>query len=460
MSTRTIRSTSPQAPSDLIAEAVELDGRAVAALAASGRAAQREWRSLGAARRSAGLAGVARDLRARRDAAIDLVIREVGKPRGEATGEVDRAVSILEYYAQAAFTPLGQTYPPSVGGLLFTERRPHGLAGLITPWNFPLAIPLWKAAPALACGNAVLLKPSPDALGSALFLEQLLSPHLPEGLFAVAPGGQQAGEAVVECADVVSFTGSVAVGRAVAAGATQRGVPVQCEMGGQNAAIVLPDADPDLTAATIAGAAMGYAGQKCTATRRVIVVGAGDAFIEALVEAVRALAPGDPDSAGVAVGPVISSAARNKVLAAISSATGGGARVMAGGAVPGRDGWFVEPALVDGVPGSHPLMQEETFGPLAVVHRVATLSEAITIANGVRYGLVTSLHGRDLDALLAAAGQLDTGMIKVNAPTTGVDFYAPFGGEKESSLGPREQGLAALDFYSSTRTVSVAPHGR
>jgi alpha-ketoglutaric semialdehyde dehydrogenase len=457
MSSETIASTSPQAPSDVVAEAPSLDGDAVAALAARARNAQREWWALGAAGRSAALAAAARDLRARRDEATQLVIREVGKPLGEAGGEVARAIAILEYYAQAAFAAVGDLYPPSLGGLLYSERRPHGVAGLITPWNFPIAIPLWKAAPALISGNAVVLKPSPDALGTALFLEQLLRPHLPADLFLVAPGGPDAGEAVVAEADVVSFTGSAGVGAAVTAAAARHGLPVQAEMGGQNAAIVLPDVDPAAAAAMIAGAAMGYAGQKCTATRRVLVIGENAAFTEALVAAVSAMAPSDPSAAGVAVGPVINEAAREKVLAGARAASEAGGRVLTGGAAPARDGWFVEPTLVEGLSVDHSLMQEETFGPLAAVHHVRDLDEAIAIANGVRFGLVTSLHGKDLSSILRGVAALDSGLIKVNAPTSGVDFYAPFGGEKESSYGLREQGPAALDFYSSTRTISIAP---
>ncbi|MGH2931072.1 MAG: aldehyde dehydrogenase family protein, partial [Solirubrobacteraceae bacterium] len=315
-----------------------------------------------------------------------------------------------------------------------------------------MAIPLWKATPALICGNAVLLKPSPDALATALFVEGLLQPHLPDGLFTVVPGGPQAGEAVVAAADVLSFTGSVSVGAQATVAAATRGIAVQAEMGGQNAAIVLPDADPERTATMIAGAAMGYAGQKCTATRRVLVVGDGEPFIEAFVAAVRALAPADPAQAGVAVGPVITEGARERVLAAAAAVRDSGGRILTGSGAPDRDGWFVEPTVVDGVGTDHPVMREETFGPLAAIHRVATLEEAVEVANGVRFGLVTSLHGRDISELLRGVAAIDTGMIKVNAPTSGVDFYAPFGGEKKSSYGGREQGPAALDFYSTTRT--------
>ncbi len=454
-----VRSFSPQAPDDLVGEFPEAGAAEVQAAFAAARQAQREWWALGASGRAAALHGAAASLRAMREEATALVVREVGKPLTEAAGEVTRAISILEYYAQSCFAAVGEHYPPSLGGLLYTERRPHGVAALITPWNFPLAIPLWKAAPALACGNAVVLKPSPQSPACAELLARVLGENLPERTFAVVHGDAEAGRALVAGGDVVSFTGSDAVGRLVAAQAGERGIPAQCEMGGQNAAIVFDDADPARTAAMIAGGAMGYAGQKCTATRRVIVVGDGDEFIDALAAAVSGLPVGAPAQADTVVGPVITEQARDTVASAVGRARAEGGRILAGGGNDDRDGWFVAPALVDGLPPGHELTREETFGPLATILRAPNARGAAELANSVRFGLVTSVHGRDLDQLLATAAALDTGLIKINAPTTGVDFYAPFGGEKDSSYGPREQGPDALAFYSTTRTVTIAPHG-
>jgi acyl-CoA reductase-like NAD-dependent aldehyde dehydrogenase len=452
------RSVSPQRPTDIVGEYEEQADAGVAAAVARARQAQRDWIGLGAARRSAALAAVAMELRSRASDVVDLVVREVGKPLGEATGEVGRAVSILEFYAQAAYAEVGSMFPPSLGGLLYTERRPHGVAGLITPWNFPIAIPLWKAAPALVAGNAVVLKPSPDATGCAELLGQIMRAHLPEGLFIVTPGGAEAGAAIVGHCDVVSFTGSAAVGRSVSVAAATRGIASQCEMGGQNAAIVLPDVDPASTAGVIAGAAMGYAGQKCTATRRVIVVGDNAEFLDDLSAAVARLTPTDPADPAAVVGPVINERAQHAVQVAIDRAVADGGQLLAGGQRVDRDGWFVAPTLVDGLAPDHPLCREETFGPLGFVLHAESLDDAIELSSSVRYGLVTSIHGRDLDQILRAVASADTGLIKVNAPTTGVDFYVPFGGEKDSSQGPREQGMAALDFYSTTRTVTIAPH--
>jgi aldehyde dehydrogenase (NAD+) len=457
-SAKQLRSCSPQAPTDLVGEFAVSSPAEITSSVAATRSAQREWWTAGAATRAAAMMASAAELRARRDEAAALVVREVGKPAVEANGEVTRAISILEYYAQACFAAVGDQYPPSLGGLLFTQRRPHGVVGLITPWNFPLAIPLWKAAPALACGNAVLLKPSSEAPACATLLQEIIAPNVGEDVFKVVYGGGDSAQALLDGVDAVSFTGSDAVGRSVAARAGARGIPGQCEMGGQNAAIVFDDADPARTAAIVAGAAMGYAGQKCTATRRVIVVGSDSGFIEAFIAAVGGMQPAAPEAPETTVGPVISEGARGEVLDAIEGGRSAGARILAGGKAPELDGWFVQPTVVDGLGPDHKLTQEETFGPLVTILSARDVQEAVQIANGVKYGLVTSVHGRDLDRLLATAAQLDTGLIKINAPTSGVDFYAPFGGEKESSFGPREQGQDALAFYTSVRTVTMAPH--
>jgi alpha-ketoglutaric semialdehyde dehydrogenase len=453
-----LESRSPQRPDDLVVEFEETSADQVAAAAGRARSAAGSWAASSALERSAALEQAADALAGAAEELTGLMVREVGKPVAEAGAEVTRGVGILRYYAQQALDPDGETYPgPGPAGLLLARRRPRGVAGLITPWNFPVAIPLWKAAPALAYGNAVLLKPSPEATGLALRLAELLAPALPDGLFQVVPGGAGTGEALLEQVDCLSFTGSVTVGRQVAVAATERGVPSQAEMGGLNASIVLPDADPERAATVIAGAAMGYAGQKCTATSRAIVVGDPGPFTEALVAAVEGLPVGDPGEKETVVGPVITEPARRRVLEAAEEATAAGGRLLTGGKAGDGPGWFVAPTLVDGLAPDARLAQEEVFGPIAVVLSVPDTDQAVAVANGVAYGLVGSVFTRDLDRALGLAARLDTGMIRVNAPTAGVDFHAPFGGEKGSSFGPREQGKAARDFYTSTRTITVLP---
>jgi alpha-ketoglutaric semialdehyde dehydrogenase len=455
-----LQSRSPQRPDDLVVEVEEADAGAAAAAVERARAAGGRWAAASALERSAALVAAADALAGAADEVTDLVVREVGKPLTEAAAETGRGIGILRYYAQQALDPDGETYPgPSPAALLLSRRRPRGVAGLVTPWNFPVAIPLWKAAPALAFGNAVALKPSPEATAVALRLAELLGPALPEGLFQVLPGGADTGTAMLEAVDCISFTGSVAVGHRVAVAATERGIPSQAEMGGLNASIVLADADPERVAGVVAGAAMGYAGQKCTATSRAIVVGDPRPFTEALVAAVEGLAVGDPAEEATVVGPVITEPARRRVVAAAEEAAAGGGRLLTGGAAGDGAGWFVAPTVVDGLGPDARLAQEEVFGPIAVVLAVADEDEAVRVANGVRYGLVGSVFTRDLDRALHLAARLDTGMIRVNAPTSGVDYLAPFGGEKDSSFGPREQGKAARDFYTSTRTITILPAG-
>lgn len=395
------------------------------------------------------MAGAAAELTA-------LAVREVGKPVTEARGEVGQTVSILRYYAQQVFDPIGALHEPSGSGLLFSTRRPRGVAGLLTPWNFPLAIPIWKAAPALAFGNAVLLKPAPEATGCALRVVELIAALLPDGLLQLLAGDVNSGRAVVDAADLVSFTGSVGAGRSVAGAATARGIPVQAEMGGQNPAIVLPDADIARTASQIASAAAGFAGQKCTATKRVIVVGNPAAFRDALVVAFEALEVGDPADPAVTVGPIIDGAARDAVVAAAQSATVAGGRVITGGRMLDGPGWFVAPTLIEQAPADHQLARHEVFGPIALLQTVDTADQAVELANSVQYGLAAAVYTAELTAALDISSQLEAGLIKVNAPTTGVDFYLPFGGEKGSSIGGREQGKAAQDFYTSTHTVALA----
>jgi aldehyde dehydrogenase (NAD+) len=454
----TITSRSPQDPSDIVVEAPAADARAVAAAVERARGAQREWAGSALARADA-LAAAAEALQAAQAEVVELVVREVGKPRTEAVGELGRAVRILRYHAQAALDADGETFPSAPPSpprtLLMSRRRPHGVAGLITPWNFPIAIPLWKAAPALAYGNTVVLKPASEAIACALRMAEILG--LPDGVLNVVTGPGEAGRALVDQADVVSFTGSTAVGLGVAQQATARAIPSQAEMGGLNASIVLADADIGAAAKVIAGAAMGYAGQKCTATSRVIAVGDPGPITDALVAAVEALPTGDPSDEKTIVGPVINEPARDSVVEAAAAAPKDGGRVVTGGGALDGPGLFVAATVVDGQDPGARLAQEEVFGPIVTVLRADSPEQAVAISNGVPYGLVTSVFTRDLDAALAVADGIETGMVRVNQPTSGVDFHAPFGGEKHSSFGPREQGKAARELYTSTHTITISP---
>jgi alpha-ketoglutaric semialdehyde dehydrogenase len=451
-------SVNPHNPADIVGEWEPAGDAGAAAAVDRARRAAQTWRRAPAAARAAALGQAAAALEQRAAEVTALTVREVGKPVTEARGEVARAVSILRYYAQLALLPDGETLPAAdPDALLMTRYRPVGIAALLTPWNFPVAIPVWKAAPGLAYGNATILKPSSAAAATALLLHEIIAPALPDGVFQVLLGGAETARPLIGNPDVaaVSFTGSVPVGRDITSRVAARGGKVQAEMGGQNASIVLADADLDRAASTIAYAAMGYAGQKCTATSRVIVEKAVYAeFRDRLAGAVTSLQVTDPAAEGTLVGPVIDESARSSALAAVGDS---GGRVITGGTALDGPGYYLAPTLVELDGPAGPLATEEVFAPVAAVIGADSAERAVEIANGVRFGLVAAVFTGDLSHALRLTGELDAGMVRVNAPTSGVDFHAPFGGAKESSYGPREQGLAARSFYTESRTVLITP---
>lgn len=456
-SMRIIESRNPFAPSDLIEVFTSTAPSDVASVVSSARTAQIEWEK-NAFSRAAAIHACAAIFREHRNEIIDLIVREVAKPLAEARGEFARSVAILDYYAQATLDSDGETFPNAINGYLLSVRKAHGVVGIITPWNFPFAIPLWKAAPALAVGNAVVVKPSEFSTASAKFLEKLLSQALPAHIFTVLPGFAETGAALIDEVDALSFTGSAAVGKIVMRAAVENSLPVQAEMGGQNPAIVLPDADLTLLAGHLTLGAMSYSGQKCTATRRVLIVGDSHRYAEVrdvLVDAVSLLKSGDPAAEDTYIAPLINQAAQENYRQAVTAVEKSG-RLLVGGKIPQGEGWNVEATLSEGLPHDHQLLHEETFAPIAHLVSVSNINEAIQIANGVRFGLTASIHTQDLEAAHRLASALTTGMVKVNAPTAGVDFHAPFGGSKDSSYGMREQGKAALNFYSYTRTIAIS----
>lgn len=456
-----LTSVSPQRPSQVLATFAETAPDEVAAAVESARAAQQGWAALPAPERAGALSRAAAGVEAASKELLELGIVEIGKPRSEMAAEVARGSAVLRYYAGATLDPGGDTLPsPDGHSFLLSRRIPHGVAGLITPWNFPVAIPLWKMAPALAYGNAVVWKPAPAATAVAQILGEILQRFLPPHVLRTVPGGAATGSALVQHADLVSFTGSSAVGAEIVRQGAKRQIPIQAEMGGQNPSIVMPDADMLRAAHLVAASAMGYAGQKCTATSRVIVVHGTVGFVDALVETIRTLKVADPADPTTVVGPVISEVARSDALQAVKRACDEGGKVLTGGGPVFDEGYFLEPTLVANVEPMSPLCQEEVFAPVAAVLRARSLDEAIQIANGVRFGLVSSVYTSDLDSAMESLTRLDTGLVRVNAPTSGVDFYAPFGGAGVSGYGVKEQGKAAANFYTRSQTLTVAPARR
>ena len=411
--------------------------------------------------RSAALGALADELQAHAEEAAELMIAEVGKPVAEARGEVARAIAITRFYAQAALDPEGALLPSPDGRARLSSRRvPLGVVAALCPWNFPLAIPVWKALPALAWGNAVVLKPARPAIGTGALFARCAERTLPAGVMSLAViGGERAGEMLEDRrVSAVTFTGSTEVGLSVVARMAARGAPAQAEMGGHNPAIVLEDADIDAAADAVLSGAMGFAGQKCTATRRAIAVGrAHEPLCEALAERIGSLAAGDPREESTVVGPLIDAGAVKETAEALAGALEAGGRELGRAPDPPADGHYARPAIVALDDPRARANQEETFGPLLTVLGAADPQEALRIANGTRFGLVGAVHGRDVAAATALAEELDCGLQRVNAPTTGVDYFAPFGGEGASGFGPREQGRAAREFFTRTRTLMVAP---
>jgi alpha-ketoglutaric semialdehyde dehydrogenase len=452
-----ITSTNPFRPGEVVATAEPPDAAALDATVAAAVEAQRDWRR-DAPARSRALNDLA-DAVAGCEGLAELITREVGKPIVESRAEVARSVAILRYYAQAAFDPIGEIYPASAPAASVQVRRdPLGVILAICPWNFPLAIPLWKAAPALAYGNAVVLKPAAPAIGVAAALGELAAAALPAGALAVVdvPGAELGGLLDDPRIAAATFTGSTAAGVAVAERLARRAAPAQAEMGGQNPAIVLADADPAAAAGLIVAGSMPFAGQKCTATRRAIAVGAvADALIDELAAAVAALPVGDPAAEDTLVGPLIDERAVAGFEDRVAGARDRGAELIATAEPPAGDGHFAAPTILAADDPGDEVNQEETFGPLLTVIRAADADAAVEIANATRYGLVGAVHGRDVAAATAVAEGIDCGLIRVNAVTPGVDYYAPFGGERLSSHGPREQGRAAREFFTATRTLTI-----
>lgn len=413
------------------------------------------WRKQPGAARAAVLHTWADKIAARQEELALAIVLEVGKPIGEARGEVGRCVAILRYFAGEAVRPNGEVIPSlTPGALQYSLQEPLGVVGLITPWNFPMAIPLWKAAPALAMGNTVVLKPSEMSAWCANLLAETAKEAGLNGQFQVVQGAGDTGRALIEheAIKAISFTGSDRTGKAIAVGCAERNKKFQTEMGGKNVAIVLADADLTLAANLVAGGAMRFAGQKCTATSRVVVDRAiSGNFIDQLRAAIQALPVADPSEAASAVGPVISGASQERIREALN----GGHRIYEA-AVPG-DGYFVSPTVIGGVDESHELSQTELFGPVLTLLEADSFDQAIQIANGTKFGLSASLCTRDLSAALKYIDQIQAGMVRVNADTTGVDPHAPFGGYKGSSSGTREQGAVAKEFYTQIKTVQINP---
>ena len=398
----------------------------------------------------------------RADELGDLLAREEGKTLPEARGEVVRAGQILKFHGGQALRNTGEVVDSVRPGLEVTiTREPLGVVTVITPWNFPIAIPAWKIAPALAYGNSVVFKPAELVPGCAWELVDILHrAGLPKGVLNLVMGsGREIGGVLTDNADIdgVSFTGSVATGEQILAASSPHRTRVQLEMGGKNPLVVLDDADLETAVDVALQGAFGSTGQRCTASSRLIVTrGIHDRFVTALSDAMRAWKVDDARGEGTQMGPVVDASQLGQDEHYLEVARNEGGQVIGGERVdPGKDGHYLAPALVVGTKNSMTVNREEVFGPVASVIEVADYEEALTVANDTEFGLSSGIVTTSLAAASHFKRHSGAGMVMVNVPTAGVDYHVPFGGRRASSYGPREQGSYAREFYTVVKTSYV-----
>jgi alpha-ketoglutaric semialdehyde dehydrogenase len=429
-----------------------------------------EWRLVPAPKRGEILFRLARLLEEEKAALTDLMTHEMGKVKAEAGGDVQEAIDITYYMAGEGRRLFGQTTPSELRDKWnMSIRQPIGVVGAITPWNFPVAIPSWKLIPALICGNTVVFKPSSDTPALAKrFVELLREAGIPDGVVNIVfGGGGTVGDRLIRHPDVrvITLTGSRETGVQVLKAAADTLTHVHLELGGKNAIIVLDDADLDLAVDGIVWSAFGTSGQRCTAASRVIVQrGAYDELQKRLVARVEKLRLGPGWEDGVEIGPVINKGALEKIHSYTEIGSGEGAKLLTGGEVASDGdlgkGFFYRPTVFADVDPQMRIAQEEIFGPTTALIPVGDFDEAIRVANGIKYGLSSSIFTRDVNAAFRAMRDLEAGITYVNAGTIGAEVHLPFGGTKDTGNGHREAGQAALDVFTEWKSIYVDYSGR
>jgi alpha-ketoglutaric semialdehyde dehydrogenase len=431
---------------------------------AAAKAAFPAWRDTPAPVRGKIIARAAAILEARKEEVARLLTREEGKTLKDSLGEVTRSVNILEFTAGEARRMGGETVPSELPrNIAYTFKQPLGVVGAITPWNFPVAIPVWKAGPALVTGNTMVFKPAEvTPLTAAVIVEIFAEAGVPPGVLNMVLGaGEEVGDELVAHDDVraLSFTGSNAIGGAIYAAGARKMKKCQCEMGGKNPVVVLADADLDLAVESTVVGAFGSSGQRCTATSRVVVEDAiADRFVDALAARARQCRAGDGLDSRVDLGPLVDEKQLETVLRYLeigkkeAELLVGGSR-LTGGAFD--RGLFVAATVFDRVPWDSVIAQEEIFGPVISVIRVADFEEAIRVANSVKYGLSSSIYTNDARKIFEFIERIESGMTHVNLPTIASEAHLPFGGIKATGIGLREMGRVAIDFYTEIKTVYI-----
>jgi aldehyde dehydrogenase (NAD+) len=463
LSGKTYENRNPANPDDLISQCPASAPEDVQQAVEAAKRAFDSWRLMPAPRRAEILFRAGQLLIERKESIAREMTREMGKVVAEARGDVQEAIDMAFYAAGEGRRLFGQTTPSELQNkFAMTIRQPLGVCGLITPWNFPMAIPSWKIFPALVAGNTIVIKPASDTPISCLRLvEALQDAGLPPGVLnLVFGGGGPVGNALIEHPDVrlISFTGSCEVGRQVNERCAPTFKRVSLEMGGKNAAIIMNDANLDLAVEGLVWGAFGTSGQRCTATSRIIVQrGIHNELRERLVSRINKLKLGYGLDQGIDVGPVVNERAMDKILEYIHYGQTHGLDMLTGG---GRDteagsGWFIKPTLFDNVSADHKLAQEEIFGPVTCIIPVEDLDEAIRVANGIEFGLSTAIYTRDVNASFRAMRDLDAGITYVNAPTIGAEVHLPFGGTKNTGNGHREAAETGLDIFTEWKTLYI-----
>src|SRR5687767_14566413 len=455
----------PSNVADVVGEYARADESQVRAAIAAARAAFPAWSRGSIQARADMLDKIGNEILARKDELGTLLAREEGKVKAEAVGEATRAGYLFKFFAGEVVRQAGEVLPSVRPGIkVEITREPVGVVGIITPWNFPIAIPAWKIAPALAYGNCVLFKPADLVPGCAWALAEIIArAGLPAGVFNLVMGrGAVVGEILSTTSEVdaISFTGSAAVGRRVAQNCAARLAKVQLEMGGKNPQVVLDDADLDTAVNVSLQSAFFSTGQRCTAASRLIVTqGIHERFIKALVEKMRALKVDDALKEGTDIGPVVDPKQLEQDLRYIELGRKEGAKLAAGGERLKRaaEGYYLEPVLFVDTTAQMTINRDEIFGPVASVIRVKDYEEALAVANDTPYGLSSGIATSSLKYAEHFKRNSAAGMVMVNLPTAGVDYHVPFGGRKGSSYGPREQGRYAVEFYTSVKTSYVNP---
>jgi acyl-CoA reductase-like NAD-dependent aldehyde dehydrogenase len=466
----TFENRNPARPSDLIGTFPTSSSEDVAEAVTAAAKAFRSWRLVPAPRRAEIILRAAEILRERKESLARTMTREMGKVLAETRGDVQEAIDMAYYIGAEGRRLFGVTVPSELPNkLAMSLRQPLGVCGLITPWNFPMAIPSWKIFPALVSGNTVVIKPATDTPASAHHLvEILVEAGVPEGVLNLVHGGGNAvGVPIVTHPDVkmVSFTGSSEVGKDIAARCAPALTRLSLELGGKNAQIVMDDADVDLAIEGVLWGAFGTTGQRCTATSRLILMkGIRDAIIPRLVDRAMKLRLGDGLESGTDVGPVVNKKAREGIHAYVEIGKKEGAKLLCGGSFAEegalKEGSFYHPTIFDQVTPKMRIAREEIFGPVLSVLTVGSLDEAIQVLNDTPYGLSSSIYTRDVNAAMRAVRDIEAGITYVNGPTIGAEVQLPFGGVKETGNGHREGGPTVIDAFTEWKSVYVDYSGR